>query len=55
MGTAPGSFVGLDLIENLFLGGVPDYANISKFAAYNIGYEGNFLLHSSLTVHKGFD
>lgn len=47
-GSAPGSFQGLSLVENLYLGGVPDYSKISKFAAFNSGYEGNcFVLIST--------
>ena len=44
-GQAGGSFVGLDLVENLFLGGVPDYAMISRYAGFREGFVGKLFVH----------
>ena len=34
-GVAPGTFRGLDLRENFYLGGVPDYSSVSRASGYN--------------------
>lgn len=39
-GTAAGTFVGLDLVEDLFVGGVPDYSAISRSAGFRNGFVG---------------
>ena len=37
---APGSFIGLDLTENMYLGAVPDFRRISRLAGYTKGFVG---------------
>ena len=39
-GQSQGSFQGLDLIEDLYVGGVPDYGTIARNAGFNKGYVG---------------
>ncbi|XP_041377591.1 basement membrane-specific heparan sulfate proteoglycan core protein-like isoform X3 [Gigantopelta aegis] len=40
-GIAPGKFVGLDLVENMYLGGVPNYQAIPRAAGFNQGFVGS--------------
>jgi dystroglycan 1 len=39
-GQAPGTFIGLDLTENLYVGAVPDFQKISRAAGFSRGYVG---------------
>ena len=39
-GQAQGSFAGLDLVENLYVGGVPDYNSISVNSGFTQGFIG---------------
>ena len=39
-GTAPGKFKGLDLLEPLYIGGVPDFGQISKLNGFSQGFVG---------------
>ena len=39
-GLAPGQFVGLDLVENMYLGGVPNFQTIPRAAGFNQGFVG---------------
>jgi len=39
-GQSAGRHIGLDLAENMFLGGVPDYQSISSYAAQRSGFVG---------------
>lgn len=39
-GEAPGSFIGLDLTENMYIGAVPDFRRISRLAGYTKGFVG---------------
>lgn len=41
-GQAPGSFVGLDLAENMHIGAVPDFHKISRLAGYSRGFVGRY-------------
>ncbi len=34
-GTAPGRFMGLDLRENFYVGGVPDYSQVARASGYS--------------------
>lgn len=51
-GQAPGSFIGLDLTENMYLGAVPDFRRISRLAGYTKGFVGrqNIKTFKSLIV-----
>jgi len=42
-GHSSGRHIGLDLTQNMFLGGVPDYQNISPYAAQTSGFTGRNL------------
>jgi hypothetical protein len=39
-GTALGRFQGLDLVEPLFVGGVPDFRNIHRLSGFTRGFVG---------------
>lgn len=54
-GQAPGSFVGLDLAENLYIGAVPDFHKISRLAAYTRGFVGciSQIVVSSTSLNLG--
>ncbi|CAH1774180.1 unnamed protein product, partial [Owenia fusiformis] len=39
-GRAPGNFRGLDLVDNMYLGGVPDYNKIPQAAGFRQGFVG---------------
>jgi len=39
-GQSAGRHIGLDLAQNMFLGGVPDYRSISPYAAQRSGFVG---------------
>lgn len=39
-GEAPGRFQGLDLEQNLYVGGVPDYTRIPDAAGFSSGFVG---------------
>lgn len=39
-GTAPGTFQGLDLVEPLYVGGVPDFRNIHRLNGFTQGFVG---------------
>ena len=43
MGQSSGRHIGLDLTENMFLGGVPDYRFISPHTAQRSGFTGKKL------------
>lgn len=49
MGSAPGKFVGLDLSDNLYLGGVKSFKKLPESLHYHSGFIGNifFLFHKS--------
>ena len=39
-GTVPGDFQGLDLIEDMYVGGVPDFNSIARGAGVRRGFVG---------------
>jgi hypothetical protein len=39
-GTALGRFQGLDLVEPLYVGGVPDFRNIHRLSGFTRGFVG---------------
>ena len=41
-GKAGGSFKGLDLVEDMYLGGVPDYRSIARNAGFRQGFVGEW-------------
>ena len=41
-GEAPGRFVGMDIVEPMYLGGVPNYAEIPRAAGFNQGFVGKY-------------
>ncbi|CAG2167829.1 unnamed protein product, partial [Oppiella nova] len=49
-GTAPGLKIGLDLLEPLYIGGVPDFSQISKQNGFNKGFVGCISLFKVGTV-----
>ncbi|XP_069692113.1 basement membrane-specific heparan sulfate proteoglycan core protein isoform X26 [Periplaneta americana] len=50
-GTARGRFQGLDLVEPLYVGGVPDFSEIHKFNGFNRGFVGCISLLRIGSVH----
>ncbi|XP_070207543.1 basement membrane-specific heparan sulfate proteoglycan core protein-like isoform X4 [Littorina saxatilis] len=40
-GEAPGRFVGMDIVEPMYLGGVPNYAEVPRSAGFNRGFIGS--------------
>ena len=38
--SSKGSFLGLDLVDNMYLGSVPDFTAISPAAGFNTGFIG---------------
>lgn len=42
-GTAAGRFQGLDLVEPLYLGGVPDFRSIHRLTGHSQGFVGMFV------------
>jgi hypothetical protein len=45
-GTSQGKFLGLDLMQPLYLGAVPDFSKIHKQAGFNTGFVGKFPISS---------
>ena len=45
-GAALGNFQGLDLVERMYIGGVPDYNLIARHAGYRSGFIGKPSLFS---------
>ena len=43
-GSSTGSFLGLDLADNMYLGSVPDYNVISPAAGFNTGFIGQYVI-----------
>jgi len=41
-GTALGTFQGLDLVEPLYVGGVPDFRNIHRLNGFTQGFVGKY-------------
>lgn len=51
-GTAAGRFQGLDLIEPLYLGGVPDFRSIHRLTGHSQGFVGMFQIANSCSKKK---
>lgn len=41
-GMSPGRFQGLDLLENMYIGAVPDFEQIPRAAGYRTGFVGQY-------------
>lgn len=50
-GSAQGNFIGLDLVEPMYIGSVPDFAYIEANAGAVKGFIGNFFLLLSIPVN----
>ena len=49
-GQSSGRHVGLDLAQNMFLGGVPDYQTISPYAAQRSGFVGRKMCFEDIII-----
>jgi hypothetical protein len=48
-GTALGRFQGLDLVEPLYVGGVPDFRNIHRLNGFTRGFVGRLYVLCTIT------
>ena len=54
-GEAPGRFVGMDIVEPMYLGGVPNYAEIPRAAGFSTGFVGTSLCRLLLSFSLHFN
>ena len=52
-GQSQGNYQGLDLVADMYIGGVPDYSRIARSAGFREGFVGEYLCFSYFSLFLG--